>query len=289
LLCASATCFGSPLHSGIPDAKCGVPAIKPDTSTNIEGGKDVIPYSWPWQAALFWNTAQGVKFHCAATLISNQWVMTAGHCVIPPNPPNASFYHIKLGVFDQTKNDEPGHLFLDTTEVHVHPGFDTKLPCCRSYDVALLKLAKPVTYTDHISPICLPTKQDEDVPAAGTRLFIVGWGLPEAGAPVEPVPKLKQVSDPIVPTGQCNTANGGNVNEKVMFCAGEKNKHACKGDSGGPALYQDPVSGQWTQIGITGWFAYPRDAPGGCPGPNNFNVYAKISASLDFIKKYVDL
>jgi secreted trypsin-like serine protease len=286
LVLSAAACFASPFSNDKQEVKCGVPAIKPDTSTNIEGGKDAIPYSWPWQAALFWNTDKGVKFHCAATLLSNDWVMAAGHCVFPPNPPNASFYHIKLGTFDQTKGDEPGSVFSDVSEVHLHPKFNKELRCCRPYDVALLKLSKPVKYTDHISPICLPTKQDEDVPKVGTRLFVTGWGLKTADAPVEPVPILQQITAPIVDTGMCDRANGGNVDGKSMFCAGETGKHACKGDSGGPALYQDPESGQWKQIGITGWFAAPR-APAGCPGPNNYNVFAKISASLDFIKQYV--
>ena len=41
-------------------------------------------------------------------------------------------------------------------------------------DIALIKLARPVTFTKYIKPICLPQKHLEE--PVGQKCFITGWG-----------------------------------------------------------------------------------------------------------------
>jgi len=43
----------------------------------ITGGQDAVRAQFPWQAGLIIN---GVSF-CGGSLISNQWILTAAHCV----------------------------------------------------------------------------------------------------------------------------------------------------------------------------------------------------------------
>lgn len=45
-------------------------------SRRIVGGANSTPGAWPWQAALY---KEG-DFQCGATLISSQWLVSAGHC-----------------------------------------------------------------------------------------------------------------------------------------------------------------------------------------------------------------
>ena len=54
---------------------CGVPKIQ---NARVIAGENAIPGSWPWQAALRYNT----RFRCGASLVSPYWVATAAHCVI---------------------------------------------------------------------------------------------------------------------------------------------------------------------------------------------------------------
>jgi len=270
-----------PVHQ----TKCGVPAIPPDTSSNIIGGKDAIPYSWPWQVVLCKKFLFGCQLSCGGTLISDQWIMTAAHCV--RNNPPPSIFRIKLGVFNQTRSDEIGEQVLEITEIHVHPKFnvgDGKIP--PTYDIALLKLKNPVQFTDHISPVCLPKKQNEEIPDANVATFITGWGRTINRYTAETYRILQQVGVPIVSKEDCRKFIFGKDYSHVIFCVGFDigNKLSCNGDSGGPAVFQDPTNnGQWTQIGITSFGMSNAFYP--CAG--KYSAYSRVSAYVDFIHKYV--
>lgn len=43
--------------------------------TKIVNGIEANPHSWPWQVYITDN-----NYVCAATLINNQWLVTAAHC-----------------------------------------------------------------------------------------------------------------------------------------------------------------------------------------------------------------
>jgi len=257
------------LTSAVPlekqaERKCGVPVIKPDTSTDIVGGKDAIPYSWPWQVHLVLDG----RWWCGATLITNQWVLTAKHCV-EGNGPKA--FRVKLGVFNKLKNDEPGEVIADVTEIHNHP----------TYNISLMKLSSPVEFTDHIIPICLPT-QDEQLPAVGTNVFTVGWGNTKLPSSVDSN-TLKQVAMPLVSDQKCEAAiKHKRFDSKTELCIGFENgnKTVCHGDSGGSALVQIE-DGSWKQIGIT---YYVQNLSCLQPG---YSGFTKVAYFLDFIKQYV--
>merc|ERR1719500_2758725 len=57
------------------DCTCGVAK----RSTRIVGGQEVEVNEWPWQAGMVWSGSSSV--FCGATVISNEWILTASHCV----------------------------------------------------------------------------------------------------------------------------------------------------------------------------------------------------------------
>lgn len=62
-------------------------------------------------------------------------------------------------------------------EVKVHPNFRFT-PQADRFDVAVLVLDKPVSYTFNIKPICLPEK---GLDFLGSVAFAAGWGALEPG------------------------------------------------------------------------------------------------------------
>ena len=113
-------------------------------------------------------------------------------------------------------------------------------------------------------------------PILGDALYVISDNLP---VPYDIYPtELQQVEVPIVSNETCQTTMGTfdeNITEN-MLCAGsqERRKDACFGDSGGPLLIQDGE--QWTQVGVV---SFGID----CAMPNQYGVYARVSAFLNFI------
>ncbi|VDL72660.1 unnamed protein product [Nippostrongylus brasiliensis] len=74
---------------------------------------------------------------CGGTLIDDEWVMSAGHCVRHYED-NPRMFGIKLGTYDFRDDDEEGEELRDVAEIHVHPKFGTPHPF--SFDISLLRV-----------------------------------------------------------------------------------------------------------------------------------------------------
>jgi len=79
---------------------------------------------------------------------------------------------VVLGKHDRRRN-ESTQLIAKVADYFVHPKWSKDSPKPR-FDVALLKLAKPLTFTDAIQPICLPFGLSE-LPYNKT-CYATGWG-----------------------------------------------------------------------------------------------------------------
>jgi secreted trypsin-like serine protease len=231
-------------------------------SPKIIGGNTVAFRQYPWQVALIRNTPPFRQF-CGGTLISQEWVLTAAHCVDEGT--------LASDVIVLTGTD-----FLDmgtkikVNKIITHENYVT--PVVSGFDIALLKLSEPSTETT-ISII--DPSEESSLAHAGTFAWVTGWGITELGMPSI---QLKEVDVRIIHEDECNSNQmyDGVISDS-MICAGHRigGKDSCQGDSGGPLMVVDRKGGL-KQVGVVSWGE-------GCALENRPGVYTRLAVMADWI------
>ena len=139
----------------------------PTFQSRIVGGENAEPHSWPWIVSL----RTPFVHSCAGSLINDQWVVTAAHCMVG----NTGTYNIHIGVHDERT---PSPQIRRVDKVIIHPDY---LPPPRYVnDIALIRLSEPVNLTvpeTLVGLTCLPKPAlPLDYPTPNTRLTVIGWG-----------------------------------------------------------------------------------------------------------------
>uniref|UniRef100_A0A667Y130 Zgc:100868 n=1 Tax=Myripristis murdjan TaxID=586833 RepID=A0A667Y130_9TELE len=255
--CCTSTCF-SPSVS-----ECGQPRL----NTRIVGGQDAPAGSWPWQASIH----EFNSHICGGSLINSQWVLTAAHCF---SSDNTADFIIYLGRQSQ-QGSNPNEESRTLTQIILHPDYNNP---ANDNDIALLKLASPVNFTDYIGPVCLA--QSGSSIHAGTDSWVTGWGHIRSGEPLPSPQNLQEVEVPVVGNRQCNCDYGVDSITNNMICAGLRDggKDSCQGDSGGPMVSKQ--NNRWIQTGIVSFGQ-------GCALPNFPGVYARVSRYQSWINSHI--
>ncbi|KAJ8982607.1 hypothetical protein NQ317_005079, partial [Molorchus minor] len=232
--------------------------------TRIVGGHEATAHSYPFQAALYVYMT-GATYFCGGTLIRQNWILTAAHCL----DLNPLYTLIILGSHNLT-NTEPSRLMLNSTEYVIHEGWnETTL----QDDIALIKLPINVTLNEYISTIDYATGDNDYVDELGT---VMGWGLTETSAGVSPV--LKHVNVSIMSNEACAATSSqyASVLIDTHICtSGTGAVGSCSGDSGGPLI----ADGK--QVGIVSFGA--SDCTAGYP-----SVYARVTSYTEWIEKSIN-
>lgn len=153
------------------------------------GGRPTGINQYPWVARLVYDG----QFHCGASLITADHVLTAAHCV---RRLKRSKIRIILGDYDQFVTTETPAIMRAVSAIIRHRNFDSNT---YNHDIALMKLRKPVTFSKTIAPVCVPT--DPTLDPAGKTGIAVGWGRTSEGGALPAI--VQHVRVPILSLTQC--------------------------------------------------------------------------------------
>ncbi|XP_012585912.1 PREDICTED: chymotrypsinogen B-like [Condylura cristata] len=210
----------------------GAPASDPELSITprIINGVDAPPDSWPWHVSL--QSPTGISY-CGGSLISASWVVTAAHC----NITTSSF--VIAGHYDRHASQD-GVQILNIAQIFRHPKF--RLGTIRS-DVALVKLATPARIDETVSPVVLPTIDENFLP--GSLCRTMGWGFTDRNGSQLPI-KLQQATVHLLPKDKCK--KHWKFIPRDMICVGANGAGSYVGDSGSSVVCIK--YGMWTLVGI---------------------------------------
>nr|XP_046237784.1 prothrombin [Scatophagus argus] len=254
----------------------------------IVGGDNAEVASAPWQVMLYKRSPQ--ELLCGASLVSDQWILTAAHCILYP-PWNKNFTYndiiVRLGKHNRAKFERGTEKIVAIDEIIVHPKYNWKENLNR--DIALLHMRRPITFTDEIHPVCLPDRRvAQMLMSEGYKGRVTGWGnLKETWNPsARNLPSvLQQIHLPIVDQDTCRSSTSVKVTDN-MFCAGYRPEDsqrgdACEGDSGGPFVMKYPAENRWYQMGIVSWGE-------GCDRDGKYGFYTHLFRMSRWMRKVID-
>ncbi|XP_041725627.1 transmembrane protease serine 6 [Coregonus clupeaformis] len=273
-VCADGTCLKKPnpecdFIADCPDASderhcnCGLRQF----SSRVVGGVNATEGEWPWQVSL----QIGGRHVCGGALVSNQWVVSAAHCFYDDrlSPRAWTVYLGKLLLNRSSQMEEA----IRVQQILLHQYYDDET---HDYDLALLRLERPVAPGTLAQPACLPSPTHQHEPEL--LCWVTGWGaLREGGSPSN---VLQKVDVRLVSEDACFRSYGYMVTPR-MLCAGYRSgeKDACQGDSGGPLVCQES-SGRWFLAGVVSWGK-------GCGRADYYGVYTRITKLTGWIKEHI--
>uniref|UniRef100_A0A668TJI2 Uncharacterized protein n=1 Tax=Oreochromis aureus TaxID=47969 RepID=A0A668TJI2_OREAU len=182
----------------------------------------------------------------------------------------AALYFFLSGEHDITVNEGTEQL-IQVAQIIMHENY---VSSTADNDIALLRLASPIIYTQYAVPVCLPTWNLSTRVLWMIRLHTVsGWGRRSENGPTAQI--LQHLKVPRIRTQDC-VDESGVVLTQNMFCAGyiEGRQDSCKGDSGGPLVTQYKTT--TFLLGIVSWGK-------GCTRPGNYGIYTRVSNYLEWI------
>ncbi|XP_048066268.1 granzyme B(G,H)-like [Megalobrama amblycephala] len=226
-------------------------------NVGIVNGREAKPHSRPYMVSLQKNR----NHICGGFLISDQFVLTAAHCWN-----GYAILTVVVGAHDLRNSESSNRIGVKS--YIPHPNY-TSRP--NRNDIMLLKLEKKVKLNNNVSLISLP-RNGEDV-GTDTVCIVAGWGrLQTNGAGSN---RLMEANVTTINQADCQRRWELTFLASQMICA-YGGGGSCKGDSGGPLVCGD------TAVGVTS-FGYRYL----CNSPEHPNVYTKISAFIQWIRKEI--
>jgi trypsin len=225
-------------------------------SSAVVGGGNASPGEYPSVAEVTFG-----PFLCTGTLITPDWVLSAGHCgsvtgavVASPASWPPQLINVRIGGVSQNDGEQ-----RSASRVVVHPDY----LATSGYDISLIQLSQSST----MAPTQVAGAGERSLWTAGTLETIVGWGATEEGGDVPD--NLQEARVPITTDEYCAGAYS-DFDPATMVCAGfpQGGVDTCQGDSGGP-MFGRTSAGALRVVGTTSFGE-------GCARPGKPGVYGRV-------------
>ena len=235
--------------------------------SNGNGNIDTTIGKYPWTVAILYVKGRVQKLHCGGSFISTKHILPASHCltgktkedlmVIVGSEDSFSFDITKQGQEFKIKD------FLR------HPNY-TQYKVY--FDVAIIEMDKPVTFSFTIHPICLPKVPNTDIDSVqNIPATLSGYGSKsgETSTVIHYSPltimRQKECEELMFDLKTSNSEFGQDLwrkaesildserkisNELICTKAPIEELGTCPGDSGSSLIMEDPDSKRQVQIGI---------------------------------------
>ncbi|CAB3240504.1 unnamed protein product [Arctia plantaginis] len=237
-----------------PDYSSGCCGVDSSVSNKIFGGEEATIDQYPWLVLIEYQKGGQMKTSCGGSLISGRYVLTAAHCLVGPIlEKSGKPTRVRLGEYD--KNHEgpdctqveaggedctEGVVRIPIEKTIAHPEYNTRSGP-RWHDIGLIRLNRLAPYTDFIRPICLPKRDITLTINADDKLTTAGWGAVsdrQASSSVKLFVDLPFVSQDICQPAYNNLKKKEPLSKNQLCAGGVKGKDSCRGDSGGPLMFE---------------------------------------------------
>ncbi|XP_026534392.1 suppressor of tumorigenicity 14 protein [Notechis scutatus] len=260
-------------NSDEENCNCGLREFS--KQSRIVGGMDSHLGEWPWQVSLH---VQSEGHVCGASLISNKWLITAAHCFVTKNYitySEPSLWTAYMGLLDQQNRSNSLVQKRTIKRIISHPYFND---FTYDFDIAVMELASPVTFSKEVRAICLPDATHEF--PVGKTIWVTGWGRTKETGPGARI--LQKAEIRVINQTMCESLLPNQLTAQMM-CVGVLTGgiDACQGDSGGP-LASIEVNNRMFLAGIISW-------GDGCARRNKPGVYTRVTKLRTWIKQKTGL
>lgn len=200
-------------EAAIQRAKGFTKSLSTPYDTRIIGGASSPAGRYPYYTYVEVQTSSDV-FLCSATLIWEDVILTAAHCILDILGAGDNVTSVQAYVGLENQNNRDSAELRQVGSSVPHPDYNAGTA---DNDIMLFKLQSPVLTVEPVQ-----INFDAAVPADGVSVDVFGFGVTSTDLTVALPDTLQVVSLSVIPFSECNDANSYNgvLNLSVQMCAG---------------------------------------------------------------------